>query len=275
MSGRPSFATDLPLGLSAREVKASCIGWGVYMVALTCYCMVYQVVVSASAPDLPGSVIWALREWGLWLLITPVAFKSLRQYDSLTTRQRVSLMWSGALILLVSVTVRVADGYLTDGQGIAQSTVIYLPRYVAALIGIVLIWHLFLRKRTAVAEAGRGSSGDAGRQYPPTLLVSKGSDECLVQVDRIQCMSAAGNYVEVYSDGKLYLTRSTMKNMEEGLPPSKFMRIHRSHIVNVNEIDRIRTRASGNGTVQLRCGKVLRISKKYRSRLQRYRTGPP
>jgi hypothetical protein len=273
MSGRPSFAIDLPLGLSAREVKASCIGWGVYMVALSCYCMVHHVVVSASAPDMPGSVIWAVRDWGIWLLITPVALRSLRQYDSLTIKQRVSLFRSGVLILLVSVAVRVADGYLTYGQGIAETTVIYLPRYVAALIGIALVWHMFLRKRTAVAEAESASSGNPGRQCPPTLLVSKGSDECLIQVDRIQCISAAGNYVEVYCDGKLYLLRSTMKTLEEGLPPPMFLRIHRSHIVNVNEIDRIRTRASGNGTVQLHCGKTLRISKKYRSRLQRYRTG--
>jgi len=62
-----------------------------------------------------------------------------------------------------------------------------------------------------------------------------------------------------------------MKQAEELLPPRQFVRIHRSHIVNMNGIDRIRTQRSGNGTVHLRCGKALAMSKKYRAELQKFR----
>src|SRR5690606_23798256 len=105
-------------------------------------------------------------------------------------------------------------------------------------------------------------------QYPENLLVSKGHDKCLIRVDRIQSVSAAGNYVEILSENQDYLMRATMKQVEELLPPSSFIRVHRSHIANVEAIDRIKTQPSGNGTVHLRCGKVLGMSKAYNAQLQ-------
>jgi DNA-binding LytR/AlgR family response regulator len=98
-------------------------------------------------------------------------------------------------------------------------------------------------------------------------LVSKGRDECLIQVDRIECISAAGNYVDIYVGDQTYLMRATMKQVEGLLPPAKFVRVHRSHIANREQIDRIKTHASGNGSVHLRCGKAVSISKKYKQRL--------
>jgi DNA-binding LytR/AlgR family response regulator len=102
-------------------------------------------------------------------------------------------------------------------------------------------------------------------------LVSKGSNVALIRIDQIQCISAAGNYVEIFCNNQLYLMRATMKQIEDLLPREQFLRTHRSHIININEIDRIKSQPSGNGAVQLRCGKMLSISKKYKNQLQKFR----
>jgi DNA-binding LytR/AlgR family response regulator len=102
-------------------------------------------------------------------------------------------------------------------------------------------------------------------------LVSRGADECLIQLESIESLSAAGNYVEIVANGQCYLLRSPLKQVEGMLPPEKFLRIHRSHIVKREEISRIKTQPSGNGTVQLRSGRALPMSKNHKIELQRFR----
>ena len=132
------------------------------------------------------------------------------------------------------------------------------------MVVVYLVWHVFLRARPTVAPA-------TDPRFPETLLVSKGADECLVQVDRVQHVSAAGNYVDIHAGDQTYLMRATMRQVEELLPSPMFVRIHRSHLVNINDIERIRVGRSGSGTVQLRGGKTLALSRKYRAALQKFR----
>jgi DNA-binding LytR/AlgR family response regulator len=100
------------------------------------------------------------------------------------------------------------------------------------------------------------------------MLVSKGADRCLIRIDDIQFLSAADNYVEIHARGQQFLMRSTMAEIEIALPAGRYVRIHRSHIVRIDLIEKIRTERSSTGFVQLRGGRVLPISKTYRRRLQ-------
>lgn len=246
--------------LKTMEVRTALMAWGLYLIGMTVYCMVYQAVISASTPDLFGSLVLWLREWGIWVVITPLVFKALTRYDNLGRWPISSLRWA-ALIVLVCAAWPVFFDYATDTRSAVSSLTIYLPRCVAALVVVYLVWRAFLRNKAATRD----------RHYPQTILVSKGADECLIQVERVQYLSAAGNYVEIHADGQLFIMRGTMKQVEELLPPTQFVRVHRSHIVNINQIERITTQRSGAGTVILRGGTTLSVSRKYRAELQKYR----
>jgi DNA-binding LytR/AlgR family response regulator len=105
-------------------------------------------------------------------------------------------------------------------------------------------------------------------EKPSTLLVSKGADQCLIRIDDIQHLSAAGNYVDICAADQRYLIRNTIGDLEALLPREHFVRIHRSHIVRVRDIERIRIERSGSGTVHLRGGAALAISRGYRAQLK-------
>lgn len=109
---------------------------------------------------------------------------------------------------------------------------------------------------------------------PRLLLVSKGADQCLILLADVEHASAAGNYVELWARNQRYLVRSTMTNIEALLAPHDFVRIHRSHLVRVDQIERIRTHRSSNGTVQLRSGQTLPLSKGGRAELLRHKLEP-
>jgi DNA-binding LytR/AlgR family response regulator len=58
-----------------------------------------------------------------------------------------------------------------------------------------------------------------------------------INVDDILYLEAMGDYVKVYTAQKFHVLHSTLKSIEEKLPPAKFIRVHRSYIVSLNKID--------------------------------------
>ena len=104
-------------------------------------------------------------------------------------------------------------------------------------------------------------------------MVSKGADQCVIRVDDIQYLSAAGNYIDIVAKDQQYLMRTTMSQLEKMLPMDNFIRVHRSHIVRIASIDRLKVLRSGNGLVHLRGGAKVPMSKSYRARLLQQHAG--
>jgi len=261
------------------DFKTSLVCWGTFIALLSCYCMVYQVVVDNAPADFAASFSHVFKNWGVWLLSTPVMFAALRKYSTKWHDRAVEFAALVALVVFISAAVPVAVDLLTNARDAATSLMIFLPRYVAVVGVVYLIWHVFLRERRVLTEAVEAAPSSVMEQpteapepeRPATLLVSKGADQCLIQISRIECVSAAGNYVEIVERGQRYLLRATLKQVEDLLPASDFIRIHRCHLVRRDEIERIKSQPSGNGTVHLRGGQALPMSKKHKQALQRYR----
>ena len=58
-------------------------------------------------------------------------------------------------------------------------------------------------------------------------------------IEDIHFMEAMGDYVKVFTQQKFHAIHTTLKNVEEKLPPNKFLRVHRSYIVALNKIEKI------------------------------------
>ena len=99
------------------------------------------------------------------------------------------------------------------------------------------------------------------------VAVSDGSVTHQVPVDDIVQIVAAGNYVEIERDGRALLHRATLATMEAELGP-RFVRIHRSRLVNRDAIRRVETNQSGDFEVVLSDGSVAKGSRRYRAGLE-------
>lgn len=87
----------------------------------------------------------------------------------------------------------------------------------------------------------------------------------LVEVQEIDWVDAAGKTLRLNMLGEVCQLRETMSSLIERLDPSKFVRIHRSTIVNVSKIREIRRRDHGGYLVVLQCGKRLNVSRGQRA----------
>jgi two-component system, LytTR family, response regulator len=106
------------------------------------------------------------------------------------------------------------------------------------------------------------------KRRPERLIVKDSGKMTVVRIDDIDRVEAAGNYVCVHTGQITHTLRDTMADMEQQLDPDKFVRIHRSHIVNVDRIRELHPLFGGEYTVILRDGTKLTLSRSYRDRLK-------
>ena len=84
----------------------------------------------------------------------------------------------------------------------------------------------------------------------------------------IDWLEGAGNYVKVHAQAREHLLRDTLKNLEDKLDPQRFLRVHRSAIVNLDSIQRLEPWFHGEYVVVLRDGTRLQSSRTYSERLR-------
>jgi two-component system, LytTR family, response regulator len=89
-----------------------------------------------------------------------------------------------------------------------------------------------------------------------------------VRVEELDCIEAEGNYVRLCLAGEEHLLRSTLSALEGRLDPNRFVRVHRSAIVNVERVQELRSSQHGEHAITLRSGRRLTLSRGYRDRLQ-------
>jgi two-component system LytT family response regulator len=82
----------------------------------------------------------------------------------------------------------------------------------------------------------------------------------VIPINDIDYIEADGDYVKLHTAKKAYLKEKTMKYFEENLPLQQFIRIHRSYIVNVNEVAKIELYEKESYRVHLKNGEFLKAS---------------
>ena len=110
-----------------------------------------------------------------------------------------------------------------------------------------------------------------GALRPPALdrfLVREGPRLTVVHTDAVDWAEAAGDYVALHVGGRTHLHRETLAGLEAGLDPARFVRVHRTVIVNVDRVRDLRPTDAGDAVVRLHDGTELRASRRYRDVLE-------
>ncbi|OGV09757.1 MAG: hypothetical protein A2499_18150 [Stygiobacter sp. RIFOXYC12_FULL_38_8] len=101
------------------------------------------------------------------------------------------------------------------------------------------------------------------------LMIKTKDQISIISVDEIDWIESAGDYVYIHSDRKKYLIRETLTSLEQKMDAQKFVRIHRSSIVNIDKIKSMRQNEHGDFDVYLNDGTKLKLSRTYRVNFQK------
>lgn len=102
------------------------------------------------------------------------------------------------------------------------------------------------------------------------LLVEGEERAVLLPLLRVDRLESARNYVVLHAGRETFRVRATLDRLEERLDPRRFVRVSRSAMVNVDRIVELRPWSHGDWVVVLGDGAKLRLSRRYRDRLQRF-----
>lgn len=116
-----------------------------------------------------------------------------------------------------------------------------------------------------LAEGGELTNSN---QYPEHIAIKDSGEITRVAINAIEWVEAAGDYMCIYTGTETHILRRTMKELEQELNPRLFQRIHRSAIVNLDQVTKLCSRQNGEYHIVLNNGKELKVSRSYKDRIK-------
>jgi two-component system LytT family response regulator len=122
-----------------------------------------------------------------------------------------------------------------------------------------------LRQGLDVASPGHGleraRQALAGGAIPGRLFVRERGRIVPIALGAIERIEAQDDYVMLHAAGRRHLVHVTLRDLERRLDPERFLRVHRSHLVNVDHVAELRRGADGRLEVRMRDGTALLASR--------------
>ncbi|MFT3757038.1 MAG: LytTR family DNA-binding domain-containing protein [Pseudoxanthomonas sp.] len=232
-----------------------------------------------------GPVVWEWSSGLAWLALAwPIVLFSRRfplHWDNwwrqlpwhLLASVAVSLLHVVGMVGLRELAYRWMGGNYDFGHWPKELLYEYLKdvRSYFTMVALVGLYRLLVRRMQG--EASLLGAPDEGPPVEPVdrperFLVRKLGREFLVAAADIEWLQAAGNYVNLHVRGHDYPLRSTIAGIEAKLDPSRFARIHRSYLVNLNQVASMEPLDTGDARVHMRDGTPLPCSRTFRGELR-------
>jgi two-component system LytT family response regulator len=111
---------------------------------------------------------------------------------------------------------------------------------------------------------------EAAGRYEKLINVKDRGQIFRVDVDTIEHIEAAGDYMCIYTGDNSLILRETMKDLERRLDPRVFQRVHRSTIVNLDQVRQVKPHTNGECFLVLDSGAEVKVSRSYRDVVARF-----
>jgi two-component system, LytTR family, response regulator len=115
----------------------------------------------------------------------------------------------------------------------------------------------------SLADAVSGETQKSGK-----LAIKDGQRIVRVDIEAIQWIDAAGDYMCIHAGADTHVLRATMHELEQRLDPRRFQRVHRSTIVNLARVKEMRPHLNGEYFLVLDSGHQLKLSRSYKDKVR-------
>lgn len=230
--------------------------------------VVWESSSSLVALALVPAVVWFTRR-------VPLHLDTWRQ--SLPRHLLGSLAWSmlhvGGMVGLRKLVYAVQGEHYDFSPWLWEFGYEYLKdiRSYASTVLLIEGYRLLLRRmqgEASLLQAPDDAPPLEPVDRPERFLVRKLGKEFLIAASDVEWLQASANYVNLHVRERAYPLRTTMAAIEVQLDPTRFVRVHRSYIVNLDCIAQIEPMETGDARVVMRDGSVVPCSRRYRAALR-------
>lgn len=218
------------------------------------------------------AVLFALLGFLLWNILYFGNFGSVS-----LLQQMVNYIAMAVLFISIGTGIEYLACWAIFGKEVAMAFLPFLPLKIlmALLVYLVLVFYFNLSLSRAESMPDEPAEieiepENISEQMPATVLpeveiieritLKQGTKIHMISVPEIIYIRAEGDYAEIVAESGKFLKEQTMKYFETHLPPAKFVRIHRSYIVNVEKISRIELYENKGQQLTLKNGEKLKAS---------------
>ena len=122
----------------------------------------------------------------------------------------------------------------------------------------------------AAAEMGDAGEAPSANRFEKMINIKDQGQIFRVDVDTIERIDAAGDYMCIQTGDNTLILRETMKDLEKRLDPRRFQRVHRSTIVNLDLVRQVKPHTNGECFLVLDSGAQVKVSRSYREVVARF-----
>jgi two-component system LytT family response regulator len=122
----------------------------------------------------------------------------------------------------------------------------------------------------AMPGLGGEAEAPAANRFEKLINIKDRGQIFRIDVDTIERIEAAGDYMCIYTGDNSFILRETMKDLERRLDPRIFQRVHRSWIVNLNLVRQVRPHTNGECFLLLESGADVKVSRSFRDVVARF-----
>jgi len=142
--------------------------------------------------------------------------------------------------------------------------------YALLSAGAVALRHYLSRPPPpiVVAPAAASVTEPATDPLPERFAVRRKGREIMVEVADIDWIEASGNYAVLHVGDETFEIRSSLTKLEGELDPRRFVRVHKSHLVNIARVVEVTPWVSGDWRIRLQGGAEVNLSRRYRQRFE-------
>jgi hypothetical protein len=149
-----------------------------------------------------------------------------------------------------------------------------LVTYLMLTTGVVAL-NFLLQRKPATPEPSPTplpetppSSGEPSAPVERFAVRRRGGSEIVVEVADIDWIEASGNYAILHVGAETFEIRSSLAKLESELDARRFVRVHKSHVVNIARVTEVIPWVGGDWRIRLRDGAEVNLSRRYRQRFE-------
>jgi len=143
-----------------------------------------------------------------------------------------------------------------------------IVNYAMLSAAVVAIRYILERKPSSVPALPPALSPTVATLPERFAVRKRGGNEVVIEVADIDWIEAAGNYAVLHVGGDTFEIRSSLSKLEAELDPKRFVRVHKSHMVNIARVTEVTPWISGDWRIRLQDGAEVNLSRRYRQRFE-------
>lgn len=217
------------------------------------------VFLDIQMPGFDGfSVVQGLMEVEppLFVFVTAYSNHALRAFEA----QAVDYLMKPVEESRLAQTLDLVRQRLSEKQSVGE----------AAMLKDALTEHAPEAAADLAAEGNVGTDAVNANRFEKLINIKDQGQIFRVDVDTIERIDAAGDYMCIYTGENTLILRETMKDLEKRLDPRRFQRVHRSTIVNLDLVKQVKPHTNGECFLVLDSGASVKVSRSYRDVVARF-----